>query len=130
MATNRGFSAIGLKNPKFDTNISGVLRAAGCYEADLILVEGERYLHSKQDTQKAYRHIPMVKTDNLIQSKPFKSKIVAVELSEKAEDIRYFKHPESAYYIFGPEDGSLTEQEIKQADYQKPERKPTPLRVG
>jgi tRNA(Leu) C34 or U34 (ribose-2'-O)-methylase TrmL len=113
----RGFTAIGLKNPKFDTNISGCLRACGCFNADLVLIEGERYLHSKQDTQRAYKHIPVVKTNDLFSSKPFKSKIVAVELSDKASDIRNFKHPESAFYIFGPEDGSIPERDLNDVDY-------------
>lgn len=115
--SKRGFSAVGLKNPKFDLNVSGCLRACGCYDTDLIIVEGERYIHSAQDTQKAFKHIPLIKTKNLFESKPFKSKVVAVELSDKASDIRDFKHPESAFYIFGPEDGSLTEEELNKADY-------------
>jgi tRNA(Leu) C34 or U34 (ribose-2'-O)-methylase TrmL len=36
---------------------------------------------------------------------------VAVEVSPTAEDLTWFEHPEKALYVFGPENGSLTDRE-------------------
>jgi len=40
-----------------------------------------------------------------------------VELVLGAQPLPEFEHPENAHYIFGPEDGSLSQTLINQADY-------------
>ena len=37
---SRGYVAVALHNPKCVWNIGGVIRAIGCYDADLLLVGG------------------------------------------------------------------------------------------
>lgn len=103
----RGFSAIGLHQPKTPANIGGVLRAAGCYGAALVAVSGCRYRHHGTDTQKAYRHIPMLTGDSLHDLIPFDCVPVAVDLIEGAVSLVDYPHPERAFYVFGPEDGTL-----------------------
>ena len=103
----RGYAAIALHNPKTPANVGGVLRAAGCYGASLVVYSGRRYSTAPTDTQKAHRHIPLVGVEDVIGAIPFDCVPVAVDLLENAIDIRRYKHPERAYYIFGPEDGTL-----------------------
>lgn len=103
----RGFAAIGLHMPKTAANVGSVLRAAGCYGAALVAVSGKRYHGSATDTQKAYRHIPMIQTMDLHTVIPHDCVPVAVDLIEGAVELSAYKHPERAFYVFGPEDGTL-----------------------
>lgn len=105
--TTRGFAAIGLFNPKDTNNMGGVLRAAGCYGASMVAVSGARFGKSSTDTQKAWKHIPTIQTDDLMSVIPFGSVPVAIEFIKSARPLTNYVHPESAFYLFGPEDGSL-----------------------
>ena len=54
--------AIGLVKPKTPANIGGVLRAAGCYGGDIVVIEA-RHPHGSvanapTDTMKAFKTIP------------------------------------------------------------------------
>jgi len=103
----RGFACIGLDRPKDANNIGGVLRAAGCYNADLIAVAGARYKRAATDTQAAHRHIPLLHTEDLQLLIPFDCVPVAIDLLDDAQPLQEFVHPERAFYVFGPEDGTL-----------------------
>lgn len=103
----RGYAAIGLHQPKDPANVGSVLRAAGCYGASLVAVSGRRYQRASTDTQKAWRHLPMIHTDELASAIPFGAVPVAVEFIPGAPPLPAYRHPESAFYIFGPEDGSV-----------------------
>lgn len=108
----RGFSAIGLVRPKDKANIGSVLRAAGCYDARLVALQGPRVKHrdartAATDTMKAWRHLPVVVGDDVLDMMPVGAVPVAVDLVPGAVSLVEFEHPESAFYIFGPEDGTL-----------------------
>lgn len=114
----RGYAAVGLVNPKHSTNVGSVLRAAGCYAVDLIAVEGQRGQNSlvtsaATDTMKAWRHIPTLMTDDVFSVIPVGCVPVAVDLVPDAVSLVDFVHPESAFYIFGPEDGTLGAKHAK-----------------
>ena len=106
----RGFVAIGLHRPKTPANVGGVLRAAGCYGADLVVVGGRRlcnYANLNTDTQKAWRHIPTLTPEELFDGAPLGAVPIAVDLIPGAISLPSFVHPERAFYVFGPEDGTL-----------------------
>jgi len=107
----RGYAAIGLHNPKNSINVGSVLRAAGCYEAAMVAVSGHRPLkylgRIPTDTQKAYRHMPLIRCDNLRDVIPYDCVPVAIEILKGARSLCEYIHPERAFYIFGPEDGTL-----------------------
>lgn len=126
---------IGLTNPKTPTNVGGVMRAAGCYSVDQVLYTGHRYAHAAKfissknntDTQKSRDQIPLVAVDDFLQFKdlspeaqleslPKTTKIICVDLVEGATPLPLFEHPEQALYIFGPEDGTIGQSVIDQAD--------------
>jgi tRNA(Leu) C34 or U34 (ribose-2'-O)-methylase TrmL len=102
----RGYSAVGLFCPKTNYNVGSVLRAAGCFDSSLIVVQGRRYQSSGTDTQKQVKHIPMIE-GNLKDCIPYDCVPVAVDLVEGAQSLHSYTHPERAFYIFGPEDGTL-----------------------
>ncbi len=100
-------AAIGLIRPKNALNAGGVLRAADCYGAALVAIQGARYKVFGTDTTKAYRHIPTLSVDDIFDAMPFGAVPVAIEFIETATPLPAYKHPKQAFYIFGPEDGSI-----------------------
>lgn len=104
----RGFAAIGLVRPKTKENVGSVLRAAHCYGASLVAIQGDRTeVRSITDTFKTWRHLPVLRGDDLKALIPYDAVPVAVDLVEDAESLVTFKHPQRAFYVFGPEDGTL-----------------------
>ncbi len=111
----RGYSAIGLVNSKTPENVGGVCRAASCYDASFIALSGTRaetVLAHPTDTFKTYRHKPVIMVDDIKSIIPYGCVPVAVDLIDGATPLPEFTHPERAFYIFGPEDGTLDENII------------------
>jgi len=112
MKTNgvRGFCGIGLDNPKSNINVGAALRAAGVYGASFVAASGGRWTSDKTDTMKSYRHLPLLRPENLRDLLPYDCVPVAVDLIEGAIALPEYKHPERAFYIFGAEDATLGER--------------------
>lgn len=111
---------IGLVNPKSPTNVGMVMRAAGCYEADAVFYSGVRFDRARKfatDTKNAQSKIPLTHVENLPDAPVAGVKLVAIELIEGAVPLMDFIHPEQAYYIFGPEDGSLKSEILDRCDH-------------
>lgn len=104
---NRGYAAIAVDSIKNVLNLGGVIRAAQVYEASLVVLSTQRYKHHAMDTMKGYRHIPILRLDNILDGIPYDCVPVAVELVESATPLTHYKHPERAFYIFGGEDCTL-----------------------
>lgn len=110
---------IGLCNPKTPSNVGSVMRAAGCYQADAVRFTGERFLRAAKfqtDTKNIESKIPLTRVDQLLEGLPDDMAVVCVELAEGATLLSEFVHPEHAIYIFGPEDGSIPQGTIDEAD--------------
>lgn len=115
--------SIGLCNPKSPDNVNSVRRAAGNYRVDSIFYSGDRYdraLKNNPNMPNINRdvslHIPIVNVIDLIKEKPVDLKIVCVEFAEGAISLPKFQHPDNAFYIFGPEDGNVSQEIINHAD--------------
>jgi tRNA(Leu) C34 or U34 (ribose-2'-O)-methylase TrmL len=107
---SKGFCCIGLYNPKSPENVGSVLRAAGCYGVNSVFYTGVRYDRAKAfvtDTKKVHQKIPLIGIEDLQQVIPLGCTPVAVELVKGAKPLHDYTHPERAFYIFGPEDGTL-----------------------
>lgn len=110
---------IGLTNPKGPTNVGAVMRAAGCFQADKVLYTGTRYDRAMRyitDTKDHISTIPSKNVNSLIDSAPAGSSIVCIELVEGAIPLQEFVHPDNAFYVFGPEDGSVEQSVVEHAD--------------
>ena len=110
---------IGLTNPKSATNVGAVMRAAGCFLADAVLYTGTRYDRSVKlntDTKKITSTIPLQSVETLPCNISDDTKIICVDLVEGAIPLPTFQHPDKAIYIFGPEDGTIKQTVIDQAD--------------
>ncbi len=113
-------ATLGLTNPKSPTNVGSIMRASGCYQVDAVFFSGNRYAHAAKyhtDTKNALANIPLTQTQDLLDSVPQEAKIVCVDLVEGATPLPDFQHPENAFYIFGPEDGTIEQRVIDAADF-------------
>lgn len=114
--------SIGLLNPKSPENVGSVMRAAGNYRVDRVLYTGKRYPRALMrnpdipDMQrKVSQNIPLYEVENIIDAAA-DLKIVCVEFAENAIPLPGYQHPLNAFYIFGPEDGSISQKIINKAD--------------
>ncbi|AZQ85000.1 TrmH family RNA methyltransferase [Colwellia sp. Arc7-635] len=110
---------IGLTDPKSPSNVGAVMRAAGCYQVDEVRYTGARYARAAKfhtDTKDASKKIPLNAVECLASNLTSGQKIVCVDLVEGAVPLPDFQHPENALYIFGPEDGTITQDVINLAD--------------
>jgi tRNA(Leu) C34 or U34 (ribose-2'-O)-methylase TrmL len=106
--------AIVLVDPKFPHNVGAAVRAASCYGLGQVWFTGERvhlvgergYRLPREERMRGYQEVELRHSD-----RPFDASAaavpVAVELRHNAEPLITFEHPDSAVYVFGPEDGSL-----------------------
>lgn len=110
---------IGLINPKSPTNVGAVMRAAGCYRVSAVFYTGERHDRAARfstDTQNASRNIPLAAVVCLLECIPENAKVVCVELVEGAIPLPEYRHPDNAFYVFGPEDGTIDQEILDRAD--------------
>lgn len=110
---------LGLINPKSPSNVGAVMRAAGCYQADAVFYTGHRYARAAKfntDTKQVSKNIPLEGCIDIVSEAKPGSKIICIELVEGAQPLPEFTHPDNAFYIFGPEDGSISQEVVDRAD--------------
>lgn len=114
---------IGLCNPKSPENVGSVMRAAANYRVGKVVYTGDRYPRALKhradlaDTSRKWgRSISLSAATNLLDIAPEGASIVCIELAENAISLPEYKHPENTFYIFGPEDGSISQEIINKAD--------------
>lgn len=114
--------SIGLINPKDVDNVGSVLRAIGCYKADRLFYSGKRYrraLNYRTDTNNIRDKSYVAQVDDILDARralPAGTKVVCIELVVGAVALPDYQHPQSALYIFGPEDGSIPQSVVDAAD--------------
>ncbi len=112
--------SIGLINPKNPVNVASILRAAGCYGVASVFYTGQRYRFAKDfnaDTKAFHKVIPTIGVDDLKEVVPEGASVVEVELVEGATPLPLFEHPSNAFYLPGPEDGSIGEDVLSWCDH-------------
>ena len=114
---------IGLINPKSPDNVGAVMRTAGNFRADGVFYTGKRYplaVERNPDApnmrRKVSQDIPLSGVTCLLDHVPGDMEIVCVEFAENATLLPGYQHPHNAFYIFGPEDGAISQEVIDRAD--------------
>ncbi len=114
---------LGLVNPKNPENVGSVMRAAGNYRVEHIIYTGTRYPRALSyqprtvDThRKVSKTVTVTQTESLLASIPKHHRVVCIELVVGAVALPEYQHPDNAFYIFGPEDGSIDQAIVDQAD--------------
>ena len=108
-----GYACVGLVNPKTPANVGSVMRAAGCYGVHSVFYTGRRYEKAcefRTDTKQVHLQIPLIGVEDLQDVIPLGCVPVAIEIHPDARPLTHYTHPERAFYIFGPEDGSLSDK--------------------
>lgn len=119
--------SIGLLNPKSPENVASVLRAAGNYRVNSVFYTGTRYPRAAKlnpctvdMSRKVSKDIALTGVDHLIEEMPEDThenlSIICVEFAENAIALPEYRHPHDALYIFGPEDGTVSQNIIDRAD--------------
>jgi len=115
--------SLGLINPKSPDNVGAVLRAAANYRVDKVFYTGDRYpraierkARSVDMSRKISKDVLISRAECILDVVTENMKIVCVEFAINAIPLPEYHHPESALYIFGPEDGSIDQDIIDQAD--------------
>jgi len=117
----RGYACVALENPTDAVNVGHTLRAAMCFGARMVIIAGAppglhvNRLHT--DPQRAWRHIPTVQVGGVFDALPYDCAPIGIEMTEDAIDLVQFAHPERACYIFGPENGSVTEGTLARCEH-------------
>lgn len=115
---------IGLVNPKTPVNVGGIMRASGCYGVDGVFYTGRRYelaarsgaVQYHVDTKDASERIPLTGVTSLLAAVPADTQLICVDLVVGATPLPDFVHPAKAFYVFGPEDGTIGQEIIDKAD--------------
>lgn len=115
---------IGLVNPKTPVNVGGIMRASGCYGVDGVFYTGRRYelaarsgaVQYHVDTKDAGERIPLIGVTSLLAAIPADTQLICVDLVVGATPLPDFVHPVKAFYVFGPEDGTIGQEIIDKAD--------------
>lgn len=111
---------IGLCNPKSPTNVGAIMRAVGCYQADQVIYTGVRFDRATKyqtDTHNTGDTVPLNQVEDIVESMPDGMQLVCVEFVEGATPLPEFQHPKQAIYLFGPEDGSISQSLVDEADH-------------
>ena len=95
-------------------NLGNALRSTVAFGGSIFIVQGSRWVGTgdwvKTDTENARDKIPMyLSINDAFKYIPNSHETVAVEMVDDAESIVSFKHPANATYLFGPEDGKLSD---------------------
>lgn len=109
----RGFACIGLDNPKNIMNVGSAIRACQVYGAQFLAISGIRYKHTRTDTMKGFRHVPVFQVPDLRDMVPQDCIPIAVDIIEGAKPLPTYTHPQRAFYIFGAEDATLDERTLE-----------------
>ena len=110
---NVGYAMVGLHNPKNSLNVGSAMRAVGVYGAAGLIVSGKRLGSDQTDTMKHYRHIPLLRVDDIFDALAYDCIPVAVDKVPGAIPLPYYKHPQRALYIFGAEDSTLGKKTLQ-----------------
>jgi len=103
-----------LINPKFPHNVGTTIRACSCFAVTSLVWTGSRVDVSKynrlprEERMKGYKSVQFLNAERPLDLfEDFTP--VCVEVFEQSEPLTTFDHPENAVYIFGPEDGRVSQ---------------------
>lgn len=104
--------AVGLTNTKHAESVLRVMGSIHNHNGKLLMLEGQRFEDTELEMEKKGTQVPLVWGIKVLPG----CKVVVVERTNNARDIRAFPHPARATYIFGPEDGDVPANWVDIAD--------------
>lgn len=107
------FFAIGIYKPKTAENIGSLWRTAYILGAQYIFLIDKRYTRQATDVLNVWSRIPLFQFknfDEFYNAIPYNSRLVGVEMDDKAVDLKDYEHPRRGIYVLGAEDGGLPKE--------------------
>ena len=104
-----------LERPKYPQNLASAIRACACFGVQALIWTGDRFnLESMERTpretrMKAYASVRVIRSERPFDLLPSGIVPVCVELLPCSTPLPAFEHPRDAAYIFGPEDGDVSQ---------------------
>ena len=99
------------------------MRAAGNFRVDGVFYTGKRYPRALMRNpeivdmrRRVGLSIPLAEVECLIDIAPVNMELICVEFAENAIALPEYHHPDNAFYIFGPEDGTISQDVIDRVD--------------
>lgn len=111
---SRGYFGIGCEGISKAQNLGAVMRTAHAFGASFAFtINADHRVRgiNQTDTSRSLDHLPFYEFDDHQDFRlPSGCGLVGVELCEDSIELPSFRHPKSACYVLGPEDGSLSEE--------------------
>ncbi len=99
------------------------MRTAGNFVVDSVFYTGKRYPRALMRNpglpdmhRKVGQAISLTEVTSIIDAASNDMKLVCIEFAENAIALPEFEHPDNVLYIFGPEDGTMSQEIIDSAD--------------
>lgn len=112
-----GFFGIGIVNNIDGLNIGTLWRSAYIMGASFIFTLDKKYKIESSDITRAWTKIPLYHyrdIEELKENLPYATKLVGVELDERAVELSEYQHPTRAAYLLGNESTGLTKEVMAQ----------------
>lgn len=114
--------AVILINPKYSHNIGAAIRGCSCYGAKTLIFTGTRciedianrttkkgYRLPREERMRGYKDVTIYNDEYPFNRFPKETIPIAIEFRHNSEWLPAFEHPKNAIYVFGPEDGSISQ---------------------
>lgn len=107
--------AVALCNPQYGHNVGAIQRACSCFGIKQLWFSGDRVEFDldgktrlpREERMRGYEDVEVRQYDQFFDQFDKDVTPVAIELSNNAELLPQFDHPDNALYVFGPEDGNI-----------------------
>jgi tRNA(Leu) C34 or U34 (ribose-2'-O)-methylase TrmL len=114
---------VGLHQAKDPANLANVRRSMSCFGGGRLQVSGPRMVAAIDSHERLPRPLRDRRYNNVTMDCnrtnfdiPEGFVPVAIEVGG-SQNLAYFEHPKNAFYIFGPEDGSLPPQVLRKCHH-------------
>jgi tRNA(Leu) C34 or U34 (ribose-2'-O)-methylase TrmL len=107
--------AVVLHRVKYPHNLAAAIRACSCFGVETLIWTGSRFAFAegerlpREERMKGYSDVKVVDSERPFDMLPANVNPVCIELLPNAQPMGDFVHPENACYVFGPEDGHVSQ---------------------
>lgn len=107
--------AVILEEPKYPHNLAAAIRACACFGLDRLYWTGSRFTFEagdrlpREERMKGYANVKFENVERPFDHLAIGTVPVCVELTPCAMPLTFFEHPPNAAYVFGPEDGGVSQ---------------------
>lgn len=118
--SKEGYYAIGVFRGKTEHNIGTLWRSAYILGAAYIFTVEKKYKKQTSDVVRAWSRIPLFHykdIDDLLANIPYDCRLIGVEITDDAEELHEFHHPQRAIYLLGAEDFGLPQEVLDKCHF-------------